>query len=113
MTAWDIIEAAGEELQDRARVRWTETHLIRLINQAQDRVRMIRPDLLLDDDGSMRTLEPATTRYSTLAFGPEVKRAMIYLVSSIALGEEGSSQANLARSVQYRQLAEHELTSGG
>lgn len=111
MTAQDVIDGVRDQLndEDESNERWIDEKLLRYVDEAQKRIRHIRPDLFLSAADAMQTAGTIDAVGDVLILDEDNRQSLVDLVCSRALFQDSSDTMNVKRAGSYRKAAMDEL----
>lgn len=109
MLTSEVLGYARQIMSDTNSVRWADSTLRTYLHGALYKVGAWRPDLFIDDDGVLVTIETITDNSTVLPFGPETREALAHLIASSCFAEEGDDRVALERSQYHENRARASL----
>jgi hypothetical protein len=108
MIVGDIIASARQTLMDAATpYHWGDPILISAVMDGCREIKLRRPDLLLQSNGTMGTLSTLTALTDTVPYPDEHKDALAHYAVSRALSEENpDTQAQAKADWHYKRFRE-------
>ena len=86
--------------------RWSDTLLLRLLNDAETMIVSLRPDALLAADGSVLTITPLTGIGQNINLGDKWALAIHRYICQMALSMPGKGRLNINASNHFKGLFE-------
>lgn len=106
MTVADVIDRARRALADTGSVetqRWTDAAMRNYLNDALDEILAARPDLAIQDDGTLGTITDVTENTDTIdLLGDEFLEPLSGYVIMRCASEDSADTANAQRAEQGR-----------
>lgn len=106
----EILVRVRKLVNDTGSVRFSDKELFLWMSDAIRRIRKIRPDTKLDEDGNLTSFTEIYTSSDTIPLNDDWRKVITNYMCFRAFSEMAADDASRARSTEYKQLFDESLT---